>query len=216
MQHFLTFTCDEAYATQMAMDPTNRLILVTETANVELKRIGVGLCTLLPPYEVVSEYLDNMIDSGNFKYVNYLMQEENLASIYLLGSILANKNIVIYTTKTEWNEIPFMIILIDTVVRTLGLLPLPQSYVFQASPLTTGVSSYALLNMGQMSPKSFCNYIQNPEVIVPPNFEYEMIRTLIGNDQQQFNSMDPAYRNKLAKDIMNQMINGIAVNALMG
>ena len=60
------------------------------------------------------------------------------------------------------------------------------------------------------------NYIQNPEVIVPPNFEYEMIRTLIGNDQQQFNSMDPAYRNKLAKDIMNRMINGIAVNALMG
>jgi len=216
MQHLLTFTCDEAYATQMAMDPTNRLILVTETANVELKRIGVGLCTLLPPYEVVSEYLDNMIDSGNFKYVNYLMQEENLASIYLLGSILANKNIVIYTTRTEWNEIPFMIILIDTIVRTLGLLPLPQSYVFQASPLTTGVSSYALLKVGQMSPKSFCNYIQNPEVIVPPNFEYEMIRTLIGNDQQQFNSMDPAYRNKLAKDIMNQMINGIAVNALMG
>ena len=67
-----------------------------------------------------------------------------------------------------------------------------------------------------MSPKSFCNYIQNPEVIVPPNFEYEMIMPLIGNDQQQFNSMDPAYRNKLAKDIMNQQINGIAVNALMG
>lgn len=121
----ICFTKDFQYALNASMNPNFRVVLVTEHAPLPLQQNAniVRLPNLLPPYSVVSEYVDGGEDAFIERYTDYLYTFETIMNIYLLGSALLTKNIIIYTTDEEWGNgsIPFMDVLIRVMVDILKL-----------------------------------------------------------------------------------------------
>ena len=79
----ICFTKDFQYALNASMNPNFRVVLVTEHAPLPLQQNAniVRLPNLLPPYSVVSEYVDRGEDAFIERYTDYLYTFETIMNI---------------------------------------------------------------------------------------------------------------------------------------
>ena len=121
----ITFTNDPTLAAQASVDPGTRVVIVTEHAPAVLLQNPnvVKLPVLLPPFNVVSVYVDYGEDAFKEAYMSYLNQVDIIMNIFLVGAAMHNKNVVVYTTDEEWSKdsIPFMDVLMTVFAASLQL-----------------------------------------------------------------------------------------------
>ena len=121
----ITFTNDPTLAAQASVDPGTRVVIVTEHAPAVLLQNPnvVKLPVLLPPFNVVSVYVDYGEDAFKEAYLSYLNQIDIIMNIFLVGAAMHNKNVVVYTTDEEWSKdsIPFMDVLMSVFAASLQL-----------------------------------------------------------------------------------------------
>lgn len=178
----ITFTKDSILAMAASTDPRNRVILITEHAPANLSQNPniVKLPCMLPPFDVVANYIDFGEDSFKETYIHYLTSIDTIMNIYLIGSALFNKNIFIYTTEEEWSKdsIPFMDVLISVFVNCLALemtANTPNLVSFVQTQFTISYAVIKLFEYGYISEPSFVKYM----AAIP--FDQQTINTYMMN-----------------------------------
>lgn len=160
----ITFTTDTVLAAQASTDPRNRVVLVTEHAPAVLLQNPniVKLPVLLPPFAVVSTYVDYGEDAFREAYAQYLNQTDIIMNIFLIGTAMLNRNIIVYTTDEEWGRdtIPFMDVLISMFVMALQLQAYPGSInTFAPTQFSISTAVTNLFEYGYINEQSFVRYM---------------------------------------------------------
>ena len=201
----ITFTNDPTLAAQASVDPGTRVVIVTEHAPVVLLQNpnGVKLPVLLPPFKVVSVYVDYGEDAFKEAYMSYLNQIDIIMNIFLVGAAMHNKNVVVYTTDEEWSKdsIPFMDVLMSVFAASLQLQMTysgPSMVSFIPSVFSIGYAVTNLFQYGYINEQSYVRYMANTSFDRNTVNSYLLSKNIKLDDEVSVELQDKAFQNIIA------------------
>lgn len=201
----ITFTNDPALAAQASADPGTRVVIVTEHAPAVLLQNPnvVKLPVLLPPFNVVSVYVDYGEDAFKEAYLSYLNQVDIIMNIFLVGAAMHNKNVVVYTTDEEWSKdsIPFMDVLMSTFAASLQLQMTysgPTMVSFIPSVFSIGYAVTNLFQYGYINEQSYVRYMATTSFDRNTVNSYLLSKNIKLDDEVPVELQDKAFQNIMA------------------
>lgn len=201
----ITFTNDPTLAAQASVDPGTRVVIVTEHAPaVLLQNLNVvKLPVLLPPFNVVSVYVDYGEDAFKEAYMSYLNQIDIIMNIFLVGAAMHNKNVVVYTTDEEWSKdsIPFMDVLMSVFAASLQLQMTysgPSMVSFIPSVFSIGYAVTNLFQYGYINEQSYVRYMANTSFDRNTVNSYLLSKNIKLDDEVSVELQDKAFQNIIA------------------
>lgn len=201
----ITFTNDPVLASQASTDPGTRVVIVTEHAPAVLLQNPnvVKLPVLLPPFNVVSVYVDYGEDAFKEAYMSYLNQVDIIMNIFLVGAAMHNKNVVVYTTDEEWSKdsIPFMDVLMSVFAASLQLQMTysgPNMVSFIPSVFSIGYAVTNLFQYGYINEQSYVRYMANTSFDRNTVNSYLLSKNIKLDDEVPVELQDKAFQNIIA------------------
>lgn len=201
----ITFTNDPVLASQASTDPGTRVVIVTEHAPAVLLQNPnvVKLPVLLPPFNVVSVYVDYGEDAFKEAYMSYLNQIDIIMNIFLVGAAMHNKNVVVYTTDEEWSKdsIPFMDVLMTVFAASLQLQMTysgPNMVSFIPSVFSIGYAVTNLFQYGYINEQSYVRYMANTSFDRNTVNSYLLSKNIKLDDEVPVELQDKAFQNIMA------------------
>lgn len=201
----ITFTNDPVLASQASTDPGTRVVIVTEHAPAVLLQNPnvVKLPVLLPPFNVVSVYVDYGEDAFKEAYMSYLNQVDIIMNIFLVGAAMHNKNVVVYTTDEEWSKdsIPFMDVLMSVFAASLQLQMTysgPTMVSFIPSVFSIGYAVTNLFQYGYINEQSYVRYMANTSFDRNTVNSYLLSKNIKLDDEVPVELQDKAFQNIIA------------------
>lgn len=201
----ITFTNDPTLAAQASVDPRTRVVIVTEHAPAVLLQNPnvVKLPVLLPPFNVVSVYVDYGEDAFKEAYMSYLNQVDIIMNIFLVGAAMHNKNVVVYTTDEEWSKdsIPFMDVLMSVFAASLQLQMTysgPSMISFIPSVFSIGYAVTNLFQYGYINEQSYVRYMANTSFDRNTVNSYLLSKNIKLDDEVPVELQDKAFQNIIA------------------
>ena len=201
----ITFTNDPVLASQASTDPGTRVVIVTEHAPAVLLQNPnvVKLPVLLPPFNVVSVYVDYGEDAFKEAYMSYLNQIDIIMNIFLVGAAMHNKNVVVYTTDEEWSKdsIPFMGVLMSVFAASLQLQMTysgPTMISFIPSAFSIGYAVTNLFQYGYINEQSYVRYMANTSFDRNTVNSYLLSKNIKLDDEVPVELQDKAFQNIIA------------------
>lgn len=201
----ITFTNDPVLASQASTDPGTRVVIVTEHAPAVLLQNPnvVKLPVLLPPFNVVSVYVDYGEDAFKEAYLSYLNQVDIIMNIFLVGAAMHNKNVVVYTTDEEWSKdsIPFMDVLMSVFAASLQLQMTysgPTMVSFIPSVFSIGYAVTNLFQYGYINEQSYVRYMANTSFDRNTVNSYLLSKNIKLDDEVPVELQDKAFQNIIA------------------
>ena len=201
----ITFTNDPVLASQASTDPGTRVVIVTEHAPAVLLQNPnvVKLPVLLPPFNVVSVYVDYGEDAFKEAYMSYLNQVDIIMNIFLVGAAMHNKNVVVYTTDEEWGKdsIPFMDVLMSVFAASLQLQMTysgPTMVSFIPSVFSIGYAVTNLFQYGYINEQSYVRYMANTSFDRNTVNSYLLSKNIKLDDEVPVELQDKAFQNIMA------------------
>lgn len=201
----ITFTNDPVLASQASTDPGTRVVIVTEHAPAVLLQNPnvVKLPVLLPPFNVVSVYVDYGEDAFKEAYMSYLNQIDIIMNIFLVGAAMHNKNVVVYTTDEEWSKdsIPFMDVLMSVFAASLQLQMTysgPTMVSFIPSVFSIGYAVTNLFQYGYINEQSYVRYMANTSFDRNTVNSYLLSKNIKLDDEVSVELQDKAFQNIIA------------------
>ena len=201
----ITFTNDPILASQASTDPGTRVVIVTEHAPAVLLQNPnvVKLPVLLPPFNVVSVYVDYGEDAFKEAYLSYLNQVDIIMNIFLVGAAMHNKNVVVYTTDEEWSKdsIPFMDVLMSVFAASLQLQMTysgPNMVSFIPSVFSIGYAVTNLFQYGYINEQSYVRYMANTSFDRNTVNSYLLSKNIKLDDEVPVELQDKAFQNIIA------------------
>ena len=201
----ITFTNDPTLASQASVDPGTRVVIVTEHAPAVLLQNPnvVELPVLLPPFNVVSVYVDYGEDAFKEAYMSYLNQIDIIMNIFLVGAAMHNKNVVVYTTDEEWSKdsIPFMDVLMSVFAASLQLQMTyngPTMVSFIPSVFSIGYAVTNLFQYGYINEQSYVRYMANTSFDRNTVNSYLLSKNIKLDDEVPVELQDKAFQNIMA------------------
>lgn len=201
----ITFTNDPVLASQASTDPGTRVVIVTEHAPAVLLQNPnvVKLPVLLPPFNVVSVYVDYGEDAFKEAYLSYLNQVDIIMNIFLVGAAMHNKNVVVYTTDEEWSKdsIPFMDVLMSVFAASLQLQMTysgPTMVSFIPSVFSIGYAVTNLFQYGYINEQSYVRYMANTSFDRNTVNSYLLSKNIKLDDEVSVELQDKAFQNIIA------------------
>jgi hypothetical protein len=201
----ITFTNDPVLASQASTDPGTRVVIVTEHAPAVLLQNPnvVKLPVLLPPFNVVSVYVDYGEDAFKEAYLSYLNQVDIIMNIFLVGAAMHNKNVVVYTTDEEWSKdsIPFMDVLMSVFAASLQLQMTysgPNMVSFIPSVFSIGYAVTNLFQYGYINEQSYVRYMANTSFDRNTVNSYLLSKNIKLDDEVPVELQDKAFQNIIA------------------
>lgn len=201
----ITFTNDPVLASQASTDPGTRVVIVTEHAPAVLLQNPnvVKLPVLLPPFNVVSVYVDYGEDAFKEAYMSYLNQVDIIMNIFLVGAAIHNKNVVVYTTDEEWSKdsIPFMDVLMSVFAASLQLQMTysgPNMVSFIPSVFSIGYAVTNLFQYGYINEQSYVRYMANTSFDRNTVNSYLLSKNIKLDDEVPVELQDKAFQNIIA------------------
>lgn len=201
----ITFTNDPVLASQASTDPGTRVVIVTEHAPAVLLQNPnvVKLPVLLPPFNVVSVYVDYGEDAFKEAYMSYLNQIDIIMNIFLVGAAMHNKNVVVYTTDEEWSKdsIPFMNVLMTVFAASLQLQMTysgPNMVSFIPSVFSIGYAVTNLFQYGYINEQSYVRYMANTSFDRNTVNSYLLSKNIKLDDEVSVELQDKAFQNIMA------------------
>lgn len=201
----ITFTNDPVLASQASTDPGTRVVIVTEHAPAVLLQNPnvVKLPVLLPPFNVVSVYVDYGEDAFKEAYLSYLNQVDIIMNIFLVGAAIHNKNVVVYTTDEEWSKdsIPFMDVLMSVFAASLQLQMTysgPNMVSFIPSVFSIGYAVTNLFQYGYINEQSYVRYMANTSFDRNTVNSYLLSKNIKLDDEVPVELQDKAFQNIIA------------------
>ena len=201
----ITFTNDPVLASQASTDPGTRVVIVTEHAPAVLLQNPnvVKLPVLLPPFNVVSVYVDYGEDAFKEAYMSYLNQVDIIMNIFLVGAAMHNKNVVVYTTDEEWSKdsIPFMDVLMTVFAASLQLQMTysgPNMVSFIPSVFSIGYAVTNLFQYGYINEQSYVRYMANTSFDRNTVNSYLLSKNIKLDDEVPVELQDKAFQNIMA------------------
>ena len=198
----ITFTNDQTLAAQASVDPGTRVVIVTEHAPAVLLQNPnvVKLPVLLPPFNVVSVYVDYGEDAFKEAYLSYLNQIDIIMNIFLVGAAMHNKNVVVYTTDEEWSKdsIPFMDVLMSVFAASLQLQMTysgPTMVSFIPSVFSIGYAVTNLFQYGYINEQSYVRYMANTSFDRNTVNSYLLSKNIKLDDEVPVELQDKAFQN---------------------
>ena len=201
----ITFTNDPTLAAQASVDPGTRVVIVTEHAPAVLVQNPnvVKLPVLLPPFNVVSIYVDYGEDAFKEAYMSYLNQVDIIMNIFLVGAAMHNKNVVVYTTDEEWSKdsIPFMDVLMSVFAASLQLQMTysgPNMVSFIPSVFSIGYAVTNLFQYGYINEQSYVRYMANTSFDRNTVNSYLLSKNIKLDDEVPVELQNKAFQNIIA------------------
>ena len=201
----ITFTNDPVLASQASTDPGTRVVIVTEHAPAVLLQNPnvVKLPVLLPPFNVVSVYVDYGEDAFKEAYMSYLNQVDIIMNIFLVGAAMHNKNVVVYTTDEEWSKdsIPFMDVLMSVFAASLQLQMTysgPTMVSFIPSVFSIGYAVTNLFQYGYINEQSYVRYMATTSFDRNTVNSYLLSKNIKLDDEVPVELQDKAFQNIMA------------------
>lgn len=201
----ITFTNDPVLASQASTDPGTRVVIVTEHAPAVLLQNPnvVKLPVLLPPFNVVSVYVDYGEDAFKEAYISYLNQVDIIMNIFLVGAAMHNKNVVVYTTDEEWSKdsIPFMDVLMSVFAASLQLQMTysgPTMVSFIPSVFSIGYAVTNLFQYGYINEQSYVRYMANTSFDRNTVNSYLLSKNIKLDDEVPVELQNKAFQNIIA------------------
>lgn len=201
----ITFTNDPVLASQASTDPGTRVVIVTEHAPAVLLQNPnvVKLPVLLPPFNVVSVYVDYGEDAFKEAYMSYLNQIDIIMNIFLVGAAMHNKNVVVYTTDEEWSKdsIPFMDVLMSVFAASLQLQMTysgPTMVSFIPSVFSIGYAVTNLFQYGYINEQSYVRYMANTSFDRNTVNSYLLSKNIKLDDEVPVELQNKAFQNIIA------------------
>lgn len=201
----ITFTNDPVLASQASTDPGTRVVIVTEHAPAVLLQNPnvVKLPVLLPPFNVVSVYVDYGEDAFKEAYLSYLNQVDIIMNIFLVGAAMHNKDVVVYTTDEEWSKdsIPFMDVLMSVFAASLQLQMTysgPTMVSFIPSVFSIGYAVTNLFQYGYINEQSYVRYMANTSFDRNTVNSYLLSKNIKLDDEVPVELQDKAFQNIIA------------------
>lgn len=189
-----------------------KIILLSENdVPIEVSQLGSSMVKLLPPYEVVSDYIDYASDEKFYQmYKEYLNREDLFITIHSLGVLLFMGDIMLYVNPTEWYGLP----IVPTLMRILSemlFMDVTNPYykdvpftIMTQRPITVYNSICALNNMKVLSIASLQKYLQN--IYIPEE--------VINNTMDQM--YHPSYKEMMTPDMIDKTGRVVLFNMMTG